>query len=74
MHVLSIGFFTWHCNTVLNTLINSLDVKFYWFTTSGEENLFTISDRMNCTLSLASGKITLFYPKILPLSNYEEEW
>jgi len=31
--VVSIGFFTWRCNTVLNTLINSLDVKFYWFTT-----------------------------------------
>jgi len=30
--VVSIGFFTWHCNTDLNTLINSLDVKFYWFT------------------------------------------
>jgi len=31
--VVSIGFFTWHFNTVLNTLVNSLDVKCYWFTT-----------------------------------------
>jgi len=68
MHVLSIGFFTWHCNTVLNTLSNSLDVKFYWFTTSGEGNLLTITDRMNCTLSLAGRKIIWFYPKTLPLS------
>jgi len=30
--VLSIGVYTWRCNTVLNTLINSLDVKFHWFT------------------------------------------
>jgi len=36
-------------------------------------NLFTITDRMNCALSLAGRKINLFYPKILPLSNSEEE-
>jgi len=30
--VVSIGPFTWRCNKVLNTLINALDVKFYWFT------------------------------------------
>jgi len=28
--VASRGFITWRCNTVLNTLINSLDVRFYW--------------------------------------------
>jgi len=33
------SFFTWHCNTVLNTLINSLDVKFYWFTPPGLHNI-----------------------------------
>jgi len=27
------AFFTWSCNTVLNTLIKTLDVKCYWFTT-----------------------------------------
>jgi len=31
--VLSIGFFTRPCDTVLNTLINSLDVKFCWLAT-----------------------------------------
>jgi len=29
---------------------------------------------MNCALSLAGRKIYWFYPKVLPLSNYEEEW
>ena len=29
---------------------------------------------MNCALSLAGRKIIRFYPKIPPLSNYEEEW
>jgi len=47
------------CNTVLNTLINSLDVKFCWFTTPGVGNLFVITGRMNCTLSLAGRKINL---------------
>jgi len=35
--------------------------------------LFTITGRMNCALSLAGRKINQFYPKILPLSNNEEE-
>jgi len=40
---------------------------------SGEGNLFTITDRVNYALSLAGPKINQFYPKILPLSNNEEE-
>jgi len=38
------------------------------------ENLFIITGRMKCALLLAGRKINRFYPKILPLSNYEEEW
>ena len=37
-------------------------------------NLITTPGRMNCALSLAGRKINRFYPKIPPLSNYEEEW
>ena len=44
------------------------------FSTSGLGNLTTIAGRMNCALSLADCKINRFYPKIPPLSNYEEEW
>ena len=45
------------------------------FSTSGVGNLITIAGRMNCALSLAGRKIlNRFYPKISPLSNYEEEW
>jgi len=36
-------------------------------------NLFIITGRMNCALTLAGRKINEFYPKILPLSNNEEE-
>jgi len=37
-------------------------------------NLFTITGGMNCTLSLEGRKIIWFYPKMLSLSNYEEDW
>jgi len=36
-------------------------------------NLFTITGRVNCALSLVGRKSNYFCPKILPLSNYEEE-
>jgi len=36
-------------------------------------NPFTITGRMKCEFSLAGRKINSIYPKILPLSNYEEE-
>jgi len=32
--VVSMSFFTWSCNTVINPHIDSLDVKFYWCTTT----------------------------------------
>jgi len=34
-------------------------------------NLFAIMDCMNCAISWLGCKINYFYPKILPLSNYE---
>jgi len=49
------------------------DVNFDKFR-AGMGNLFTITGRVNCALSLAGRKINWFYPKILPLSNYGEEW
>ena len=39
----------------------------------GGANVFTITVRMNCALSLAGCKINYFHPKILPFFNYEEE-
>ena len=47
---------------------------FFGWPTPGVGNLFTITGRTNCVLSLAGRKIYWFYPKVLPLSNYEEEW
>ena len=44
------------------------------YCTSGVGNLFTIAGRMNCILLLVGRKINSFYPKILPLCNYKEEW
>jgi len=41
---------------------------------AGVGNLFTIMSCMNCALSLMDCKIKWFYPKIIPLFNYEEEW
>jgi len=41
---------------------------------AGVGNLFAITGRMNCSLSLAGRKFSSFYPKIILLSNYEEEW
>jgi len=38
----------------------------------GVGNLFAITGRMNCALSLAGRKINRFYPKILPSCNCEE--
>jgi len=35
---------------------------------------FTLTGRMKCALLLAGRKITWFYPKILPFSNYSEKW
>jgi len=40
----------------------------------GVGNVFTITGRINCELSLVGHKINYFCPKILPLCNYEEEW
>ena len=37
-------------------------------------NLFTITGRRNCALSLVGRKLNQFYSKVLPLSNCEEEW
>ena len=37
-------------------------------------NLFTVTGCMNHALLLAGCKIKKIYPRILPLSNYEEEW
>ena len=45
-----------------------------WALTSGVGNLFAITSRMNCAISLAGRKIDRFYPKIPPLFNYDEEW
>jgi len=47
--------------------------SFRLFPRSGVGNLFTITGRIKCALSLAGRKINWFYPHILPLSNYEEE-
>ena len=41
---------------------------------SGVKNLLIITGRMNCALALAGRKINLMQPKIMSLSNYEEEW
>ena len=41
---------------------------------AGVGNLFTIKGRINRGWSLASRKINWFDAKILPFSNYEEEW
>ena len=37
-------------------------------------NLFTITGRMNCALSLEGRRINWFYLKILPFSDFEEQW
>jgi len=37
-------------------------------------NLFTTTGRVNCVVSLEGPKINKCDPKIIPLSNYEEEW
>ena len=41
---------------------------------AGVGNIFTITGLMSCALSLADRKIYGLFPKVLPLSDYEEEW